>query len=584
MGRGRKATATGRGHGSPSLREYFQQQPAPTDAKKRPAAAPGAHSAVPGTDAAASPKSPPKRQKAGNATAMQASLLHKFAEAQLGVFKKAEVECMRSVLRALSMGTGRLKVASACTGTDIAFFAAAIVVSILTKGKGVVQNVFGCESDERKQRFLNERVLQHPWGAHAAHGPCLFKDICRLGACKAPCVAHHLKAGCLVPSGGRGPTVVAAGFSCKTFSPMNNNRGQVPGALGNRATSTGKTFQGLTKYTDEHQPPVLIMENVPEILNPAQEHLGAMRAVFDAQGYELVSLKVDAGRQGSPVPRGRAYFLALHRRKLGLSAADARAASQRAQEVMERLQQIAPIASFSDLLLPLGHPLVQQELKHLQEVTGGGADDTDTAWQTVLAQQLADAKLPHSAVQPPEKARASPFFGVLTKRAQAILGFNMARHPDDPAYELCMSSTRYSSSPPVERDTSRMARTLIPRSLVWVNTPNQQRLLTGWEHMLLQGMPMHAVDKDGATSRAILVDLAGNAFNGASIVAALLCLLAALPCGFVMAAEDLQPEGAELLPAEIMDSALGAFAVQGSSDEEVSLPSPAGPLRYPQRR
>ena len=68
---------------------------------------------------------------------------------------------------------------------------------------------------------------------------------------------------------------------------------------------------------------------------------------------------------------------------------------------------------------------------------------------------------------------------------------------------------------------------IIPRSLKWVT--ERGRLLTGYEHLLLQGMPMQhfaGVEQEG---RCLLADLAGNAFNGASYTAALISFCRSLP-------------------------------------------------------
>ena len=68
---------------------------------------------------------------------------------------------------------------------------------------------------------------------------------------------------------------------------------------------------------------------------------------------------------------------------------------------------------------------------------------------------------------------------------------------------------------------------IIPRSLKWVT--ERGRLLTGCEHLLIQGMPMQHLPGVEQEGRCLLADLAGNAFNGASYTAALISFCGSLP-------------------------------------------------------
>lgn len=83
-----------------------------------------------------------------------------------------------------------------------------------------MENIFGCENVAGKQKFLLKHVHRHPWGE--SYDSCLFKNIMGLHKDGAECAAH--KKSCIVKDGAEGPVLVSAGFSCKTLSPLNNNR------------------------------------------------------------------------------------------------------------------------------------------------------------------------------------------------------------------------------------------------------------------------------------------------------------------------------------------------------------------------
>ena len=57
------------------------------------------------------------------------------------------------------------------------------------------------------------------------------------------------------------------------------------------------------------------------------------------------------------------------------------------------------------------------------------------------------------------------------------------------------------------------------------------RLMIGQEHLKGQVYPVEVLDGLEAESRHLMVDLAGNAFSGASYMAALIALLGNLPDG-----------------------------------------------------
>ena len=43
-------------------------------------------------------------------------------------------------------------------------------------------------------------------------------------------------------------------------------------------------FDGLTRYAKEHAPPMMIMENVPQLIDPPYDNLAAMEQGMDDAG------------------------------------------------------------------------------------------------------------------------------------------------------------------------------------------------------------------------------------------------------------------------------------------------------------
>ena len=86
---------------------------------------------------------------------------------------------------------------------------------------------------------------------------------------------------------------------------------------------------------------------------------------------------------------------------------------------------------------------------------------------------------------------------------------------------------RNTASRPSPTHQSQTVGAIIPRSLKWVT--ERGRLLRGYEHLLIQGMPMQHLPGVEQEGRCLLADLAGNAFNGASYTAAFISFCGSLP-------------------------------------------------------
>ena len=454
-------------------------------------------------------------------SAVKGTLLQAIMEAQLDKLERSDLTRLRTVIHALS-SQGTLDVASLFTGTDIAYFCVAFLVSYMTRGQVVVTNLFSCESDGAKQQFLKKHI--HPLNAENIDA-CVFKNVCLLFKGAATCAVHK-QPSCPVPKGGSGPLLVSAGFSCKTISPLNRDREMARRAITHKVGTTGSTMEGLHTYVEEHTPPLMILENVAQILEPA--NVKVIRTMFESLGYTIAFVNVKAEKQGSCTPRHRAYVILLHRAKCGLSKQSASDVMARAKTWIEELD-LDPVRDFESVLLPNDHPIVQRELIAMREAA---AQDTrqDMKWPNQHLKHLSDAGLAASQIRLPERFRSSPWYTVMPARARQLLALKYHKDPTAHTYEvsqsMCRTSPTASSSSSSATATEAASNTLIPRSMVWV--ASRSRLLTGHEHLLCQGMPVELLDLTGE-SRNLLTDLAGNMFSAATYMAVLIGLLSSLP-------------------------------------------------------
>ena len=150
----------------------------------------------------------------------------------------------------------------------------------------------------------------------------MFQNINDMDGPCCACTTHSQA--CNVPTGAQGSVLESAGFSCKTVSPLNCYRSQDGAStLREKRGSTEVNLDGLMRYAKEHAPPMMIMENVPQLIDPPYDNLAAMEQGMDDAGYSMTYAIVDANTQGSLLQRKRAYLFAVRKKKFGLTSAQA---------------------------------------------------------------------------------------------------------------------------------------------------------------------------------------------------------------------------------------------------------------------
>jgi site-specific DNA-cytosine methylase len=196
--------------------------------------------------------------------------------------------------------SGVVRIGSLCSGLGTEILSATAISEAWTSSlssKLEFRHEFVCEITKKKRDLLlktHEDVQ------------CVFDDVLALGRKKAYCYRAEEKID--VPSG---LDILAAGFSCKSFSLLNGARGQA--SVLNARQSTGKTLEGVRRYVKEHRPCTIILENVAGIMQ--QHDVGKSRTaadevvlMFKKLNYIGVYLPIDSRMFLLPQSRQRVWF------------------------------------------------------------------------------------------------------------------------------------------------------------------------------------------------------------------------------------------------------------------------------------
>jgi len=157
--------------------------------------------------------------------------------------------------RKLLLGTG-------CAGTDMPVFAFKALLDAAKRMPGVQQHLqwehsFSCEIHAKKREWLHQVN---------APGTNIFADICELAKEQAFCTKTCKSV--QVPK----VSWLITGWSCKDVSVMNTQRGKFKNSVAEKVGTTATTFHGLLAYCQRQRPPVVIGENVVQLLT--RKHQG----------------------------------------------------------------------------------------------------------------------------------------------------------------------------------------------------------------------------------------------------------------------------------------------------------------------
>ena len=182
---------------------------------------------------------------------------------------------------------------------------------------------------------------------------------------------------CEIPDGADGPTEVSVGFSCKSLSPLNNNKVEDPFRTG--AGSTGETAQACVDYVRSHTPPLVVMENAIQMIQPANKlGLESFQNKFNALGYANQFWGMNAKDDGLPQRRKRTYGIAISRTVCFVLAHQRNYIALRSAEGDAHCTRVRPCNSIGLFLLwwqggrsPLQHQLKIGEARPPRKVGAG---------------------------------------------------------------------------------------------------------------------------------------------------------------------------------------------------------------------
>ena len=231
--------------------------------------------------------------------------------------------------------------------------------------------LFDVEVDPEKQKWLNMLFD----GSHT----CIFNKMEDMGSSKAYCCVH--KKECEVPTGPDGPFLVPCGFSCKDVSKANPKRKEFRNGVQERRGVTANTLWSCRDYCELHQPPVVILENVENLLNATSNNFDELKRRFGAIGYAIEHVLLDASMWG-PRRRKRVYIIALNMRLFVWDEDRARALLGKIVSTIASLSFEAPL-SLESFIKEKDHALVKAERKELQKIAAKrrvGGQEKDVSW------------------------------------------------------------------------------------------------------------------------------------------------------------------------------------------------------------
>ena len=107
--------------------------------------------------------------------------------------------------------------------------------------------------------------------------------------------------------------IFLAGWVCRDWSTLSSNRTHSAGCAETGDGQTGMTWTYLQQYIGTHKPPILVMENVPNIertssdLSRLSDIDYVLKTVSDS-GYSVRRQLIDAANHGSVQRRKRIYI------------------------------------------------------------------------------------------------------------------------------------------------------------------------------------------------------------------------------------------------------------------------------------
>ena len=297
------------------------------------------------------------------------------------------------------------------------------------------------------------------------------------------------------------------------------------GCLKSASGSSGETCAGLLEYIRSHRPGLLILENVEELTQAADENADFLLEQLRGFDYDADIVILKSSHYGSPQRRVRAYVVAYHgsqgHAKLAVKLAEKLAVPQ--IDLASFVYQNESDYLKSEFKRRTEQKEQKEQKAHRAEEAEGA--EVEDLWRAKYQSQLANSGMSVSSCMPPKEISSLPWFQLLTQRQQFVLGHALSEKPNLKSVDVFPSMAQEF----ISVDAQEIS-TIVPNSVIWCTT--LERCLLGAEMLRIQMMPSSIIDAGisaGVTDH-LLADLAGNAFTGSVFSAVLIAALVHSPC------------------------------------------------------
>jgi len=469
----------------------------------------------------------------------------------------AEDSCLdgfvRSGIYSLVVAAGRpggdrsLRVASFCTGSASDFVALdSIAKHCRTQGIRLDFDwQFFVEINQAKRAWIS-KVL-----AAKRACACIFDDATKVATNKRKCFVHD--DACDIPDT---LDLLIGGFSCKDFSRARTSQRQQGASALSSAVSPGgtaQTFWGIIDFIKLCSVEIVILENVDDITDKLHDKgYNEIMSALGQMNYDVHTWVMNAADYGLPQSRTRAFIVGITRPSTKYCIPNYGALMVSITKYLKMVVIEPP--SLEEILLDESDPLVRNELRRL--LAKGEPKGFDQSTLITHCSQWQKLGLRMNMIRPRSQTTESNWFQTLCSRERDIIAYRQhvvggkkakGEFTNEQRARLMGTDVNNSISMPAGTTLAAsgecvLAPTVMPSMKFWLSIlplttiketelEARDRLMLGYESMLLQGWPVNHVDFDEIArgeSNHFLQDLSGNALPSTCLAALVLSITFAL--------------------------------------------------------
>ena len=433
------------------------------------------------------------------------NFVDELAERSLSRLSDVQVAQLTRWLHGAELGWG-----SGCSGTDSpAWVFRALKAQLEHRAcRADFPQVFSAEADKRKRGFILE----------TGDPEQLFACIYDLGLPEADCCKSLRRV--LVDERHR-LRLFIAGFSCKTVSGLHQtDRDSAEQCITDGTGTTGFTFNGVLLVLSRRNPKFFILENVCGLQRSGQLEIVLAKLERVGPGY-VVAHRVFNPKDDAGIPQDRPRIYICGWNKPCAGACSAAFVQERFSDIADKLGEGHGMMDVDGFLYDETHPTICERRERFRARVREGARFQQAIggkWvrrQELMRERKQGARHPSASAWDPSFAMLYPEVELLPARELGLLDMRGIRFPHQSAQ--CLNTSQSDAS-----GGEGYVSTLTPQGRFWL--AHRCRHLLGAEALSFQGI---YIDPDTVSADdRLLHDLAGNAFNTASFMHALIALLA----------------------------------------------------------